>query len=247
MLLVFLFLLIFIIFIILGIIFSKIEIDGSFEFDNLHNKMINNIDSTNYINNDSNKYSNKEIKNDNKKTNSLNYQVYINMYLYKSKYFRLMRLKIDSEYLKLYKYKIKTKKVYIDILKKVDMNKIIKSFKIKYLKIIKMNLKKVILHGKINTKNDFLTMHLVTFFQVIIFNIIGYLSFKNSKEKIKEIDVDIKPIFESQNFYNLFYENDKKFIKSNLNLKFTIDLETISLLKFAYKINKNMKVENRIK
>ena len=125
MLLVFLFLLIFIIFIILGIIFSKIEIDGSFEFDNLHNNMINNIDSTNYINNDSNKYSNKEIKNDNKKTNSLNYQVYINMYLYKSKYFRLMRLKINSEYLKLYKYKIKTKKVYIDILKKVDMNKII--------------------------------------------------------------------------------------------------------------------------
>ena len=243
MLLVFLFLLIFIIFIILGIIFSKIEIDGNFKFDNLHNKMINNIDSTNYSNDDSNK----ENKNYNKKTNSLNYQVYINMYLYKSKYLRLMKIKIDSKYLKLYKYKIKTKEAYIDILKKVDMNKIIKSFKIKYLKIIKMNLKKVILHGEINTKNDFLTMHLVTFLSVVLFNIIGYLSFKNSEENVKEIDVDIKPIFESQNFYSLFYENDKKFIKGSFNLKITIDLETISLLKFAYKINKNMKVENRIK
>lgn len=243
MLLVFLFLLIFIIFIILGIIFSKIEIDGNFKFDNLHNKMINNIDSTNYSNDDSNK----ENKNYNKKTNSLNYQVYINMYLYKSKYLRLMKIKIDSKYLKLYKYKIKTKEAYIDILKKVDMNKIIKSFKIKYLKIIKMNLKKVILHGEINTRNDFLTMHLVTFLSVVLFNIIGYLSFKNSEEDVKEIDVDIKPIFEFQNFYSLFYENDKKFIKCNFNLKITIDLETISLLKFAYKINKNMKVENRIK
>lgn len=220
MLLVFLFLLIFIIFIILGIIFSKIEIDGRFEFDNLHNE---------------------------KETNSFKYQIYINLYLFKAKYFRLMRLKINSEYLKLYKYKIKTKEACVDILKKIDINKIIKSFKIKYLRIIKMNLKKIILHGKINTKNDFLTMHLVTFLQVIIFNILGYLSFKNSKENVKEIDVNIKPIFESQNFYSLFYENDKKFIKSNLNLKFTVDLETISLLKFAYKINKNMKVENRIK
>ena len=220
MLLVFLFLLIFIIFIILGIIFSKIEIDGRFEFDNLHNE---------------------------KETNSFKYQIYINLYLFKAKYFRLMRLKINSEYLKLYKYKIKTKEACVDILKKIDINKIIKSFKIKYLRIIKMNLKKIILHGKINTKNDFLTMHLVTFLQVIIFNIIGYLSFKNSNEKIREVDINIKPIFESQNFYSLFYENDKKFIKSNLNLKFTVDLETISLLKFAYKINKNMKVENRIK
>lgn len=220
MLLVFLFLLIFIIFIILGIIFSKIEIDGRFEFDNLHNE---------------------------KETNSFKYQIYINLYLFKAKYFRLMRLKINSEYLKLYKYKIKTKEACVDILKKIDINKIIKSFKIKYLRIIKMNLKKIILHGKINTKNDFLTMHLVTFLQVIIFNILGYLSFKNSNEKIREVDINIKPIFEFQNFYSLFYENDKKFIKSNLNLKFTVDLETISLLKFAYKINKNMKVENRIK
>lgn len=220
MLQVFLFLLIFIIFIILGIIFSKIEIDGRFELDNLHNE---------------------------KETNSFKYQIYINLYLFKAKYFRLMRLKINSEYLKLYKYKIKTKEACVDILKKIDINKIIKSLKIKYLKILKMKLSKIILHGKINTKNDFLTMHLVTFLQVIIFNIIGYLSFKNSNEKIREVDIDIKPIFESQNFYSLFYENDKKFIKSNLNLKFTIDLETISLLKFAYKINKNMKVENRIK
>lgn len=220
MLLVFLFLLIFIIFIILGIIFSKIEIDGRFEFDNLHNE--------------------KEI-------NSFKYQIYINLYLFKAKYFRLMRLKINSEYLKLYKYKIKIKEACVDILKKIDINKIIKSLKIKYLKILKMKLSKIILHGKINTKNDFLTMHLVTFLQVIIFNIIGYLSFKNSNEKIREVDINIKPIFESQNFYSLFYENDKKFIKSNLNLKFTVDLETISLLKFAYKINKNMKVENRIK
>lgn len=220
MLLVFLFLLIFIIFIILGIIFSKIEIDGRFELDNLHNE---------------------------KETNSFKYQIYINLYLFKAKYFRLMRLKINSEYLKLYKYKIKTKEACVDILKKIDINKIIKSLKIKYLKILKMKLSKIILHGKINTKNDFLTMHLVTFLQVIIFNIIGYLSFKNSNEKIREVDINIKPIFESQNFYSLFYENDKKFIKSNLNLKFTVDLETISLLKFAYKINKNMKVENRIK
>ena len=220
MLLVFLFLLIFIIFIILGIIFSKIEIDGRFEFDNLHNE---------------------------KETNSFKYQIYINLYLFKAKYFRLMRLKINSEYLKLYKYKIKTKEACVDILKKIDINKIIKSLKIKYLKILKMKLSKIILHGKINTKNDFLTMHLVTFLQVIIFNIIGYLSFKNSNEKIREVDINIKPIFEFQNFYSLFYENDKKFIKSNLNLKFTVDLETISLLKFAYKINKNMKVENRIK
>lgn len=220
MLLVFLFLLIFIIFIILGIIFSKIEIDGRFEFDNLHKE---------------------------KETNSFKYQIYINLYLFKAKYFRLMRLKINSEYLKLYKYKIKTKEACVDILKKIDINKIIKSLKIKYLKILKMKLSKIILHGKINTKNDFLTMHLVTFLQVIIFNIIGYLSFKNSNEKIREVDINIKPIFESQNFYSLFYENDKKFIKSNLNLKFTVDLETISLLKFAYKINKNMKVENRIK
>ena len=220
MLLVFLFLLIFIIFIILGIIFSKIEIDGRFEFDNLHNE---------------------------KETNSFKYQIYINLYLFKAKYFRLMRLKINSEYLKLYKYKIKTKEACVDILKKIDINKIIKSLKIKYLKILKMKLSKIILHGKINTKNDFLTMHLVTFLQVIIFNIIGYLSFKNSNEKIREVNINLKPIFESQNFYSLFYENDKKFIKSNLNLKFTVDLETISLLKFAYKINKNMKVENRIK
>ena len=220
MLLVFLFLLIFIIFIILGIIFSKIEIDGRFEFDNLHKE--------------------KEI-------NSFKYEIYINLSLLKSKYFRLMRLKINSEYLKLYKYKIKTKEACVDILKKIDINKIIKSLKIKYLKILKMKLSKIILHGKINTKKDFLTMHLVTFLQVIIFNIIGYLSFKNSNEKLREVDINIKPIFESQNFYSLFYENDKKFIKSNLNLKFTVDLETISLLKFAYKINKNMKVENRIK
>ena len=99
MLLVFLFLLIFIIFIILGIIFSKIEIDGRFELDNLHNE---------------------------KETNSFKYQIYINLYLFKAKYFRLMRLKINSEYLKLYKYKIKTKEACVDILKKIDINKIIK-------------------------------------------------------------------------------------------------------------------------
>ena len=116
MLLVFLFLLIFIIFIILGIIFSKIEIDGRFEFDNLHNE---------------------------KETNSFKYQIYINLYLFKAKYFRLMRLKINSEYLKLYKYKIKTKEACVDILKKIDINKIIKSLKIKYLKILKMKLSNI--------------------------------------------------------------------------------------------------------
>ena len=213
MMLVFLFILLFIIFIIIGILFSKIKIDFKLEYDNFEKKI------------------EKDLK----------YKIYVSMYLYNTKYFRLFNISIDSNYVRFYKYKIGLKKFLKYFIKKVDIKKEIKLFKLKYLNLIKYDIKKFYYNSKIYTESNLLTIHFMTFLYTFIFSIIGYLSFKNNVNKMEYVYVNIIPLFEDQSINNSFFYQNKKLIKSNIDVNVVLDISTISIIKLLYIMNKNKK------
>lgn len=235
--LVFLFILLFVIFIIIGIIFSKVEVDIKINYDNFEKDEIRSKEKSKEKN---------ERKNIEK---NLKYKIKINTYLYKIRYLRLFKIDIDNNYISLYKNKISLKKfsnfLKNRIIKKIGKNfnieKEIKSFKIRYLNLLKINIKKFLFNSKIYSESNMFTIHFMTFLYTFIFNIIGYLSFKNNVNKIENVYVNIIPLFEDQSINNLFFYQNKKLIKSNINVNMILDISTVSVIKFIYNMNKNKK------
>lgn len=223
--LVFLFILLFVIFIIIGIIFSKVEVDIKINYDNFEKDEIRSKEKN-------------ERKNIEK---NLKYKININMYLYKIRYLRLFKISIDSNYVRFYKYKIRSEKFLKDLIKKANVKKEIKLFKLKYLNLIKYDIKKFYFNSKIYTESNLLTIHFMTFLYTFIFSIIGYLSFKNNANKMEYVYVNIIPLFEDQSINNSFFYQNKKLIKSNINVNMILDISTVSVIKFIYNMNKNKK------
>ena len=114
-------------------------------------------------------------------------------------------------------------------------------FKLKYLNLIKYDIKKFYFNSKIYSESNMFTIHFMTFLYTFIFNIIGYLSFKNNVNKIENVYVNIIPLFEDQSINNLFFYQNKKLIKSNINVNMILDISTVSVIKFIYNMNKNKK------
>lgn len=227
--LVFLFILLFVIFIIIGIIFSKVEVDIKINYDNFEKDEIRSKEKSKEKN---------ERKNIEK---NLKYKININMYLYKIRYLRLFKISTDSNYVRFYKYKIRSEKFLKDLIKKANVKKEIKLFKLKYLNLIKYDIKKFYFNSKIYSESNMFTIHFMTFLYTFIFNIIGYLSFKNNVNKIENVYVNIIPLFEDQSINNLFFYQNKKLIKSNINVNMILDISTVSVIKFIYNMNKNKK------
>lgn len=223
MLLVFLFLCL--MFVIIGIVFSKIKIEIRGNIDNL----LHNINKE--------KIEKKIIS-----VPKINYEIDIKVYLYNCDYLGFLKLSINSEYLKIYKYKISIRKLYIELLENFDIEKIIKSFKIKDLKLLKINIEQILINGKMKTLNDIVTMHLVSAALVLLYNLVGYLSFK-VKNEIKKVDIEIEPIF-SSNSINMFIKEKTELINGYITYKVITDMKFLNLLRVLLIISKNMKKQN---
>ena len=121
MLLVFLYSLILIIlFTILGIIFSKIEMDINIVFDNINGVNVK-------------KYECKKVL----------YNFNIKLYLLGIKYLNILTIKIDEKYLRIYKFKFNIKKIYLKIIENMNVERDIKVVSIKDIEKLNINFSKI--------------------------------------------------------------------------------------------------------
>ncbi len=202
MLLVFLyFLIVIILFIILGIIFSKIEIDVNIIFDNI-------------------------------KLKNILYNFNIKLYLYKS--LNILTIKIDENYLRIYKFKFNIKKIYLKIIDNINVENDIQAVNIDDIKKLNMSFSNIFLDLNLNVINNIITMYAVSITSILISTLIGHLSFKTN---MKNINIDIKPIF---NMENILLKNKNDILNANLILKFLVSIKMINLIKFIYLVNKNI-------
>lgn len=202
MLLVFLyFLIVIILFIILGIIFSKIEIDVNIIFDNI-------------------------------KLKNILYNFNIKLYLYKS--LNILTIKIDENYLRIYKFKFNIKKIYLKIIDNINVENDIQAVHIDDIKKLNMSFSNIFLALNLSVINNIITMYAVSITSILISTLIGHLSFKTN---MKNINIDIKPIF---NMENILLKNKNDILNANLILKFLVSIKMINLIKFIYLVNKNI-------
>ena len=207
MLLVFLyFLIVIILFIILGIIFSKIEIDVNIIFDNINKSNLKNV-----------------VCNFN-----------IKLYLYKIKYLKLLTIKIDNKYLRIYKFKFSIKKICLKIIDNINVENDIQAVHIDDIKKLNMSFSNIFLALNLSVINNIITMYAVSITSILISTLIGHLSFKTN---MKNINIDIKPIF---NMENILLKNKNDILNANLILKFLVSIKMINLIKFIYLVNKNI-------
>ena len=77
-------------------------------------------------------------------------------------------------------------------------------------------------------------MYVVSLSSIIISNILGFLSFRT---KIKNVNIDIKPIF---NIEDIWIRNKNAIFNAGIVSEFVINLKMINLIKFIYLVNKNI-------
>ncbi|MCI8965537.1 MAG: hypothetical protein HFJ43_04220 [Clostridia bacterium] len=97
-----------------------------------------------------------------------------------------------------------------------------------------MSFSNIFLALNLSVINNIITMYAVSITSILISTLIGHLSFKTN---MKNINIDIKPIF---NMENILLKNKNDILNANLILKFLVSIKMINLIKFIYLVNKNI-------